>query len=283
MRFAVIGNMGMLGKEIESFVMEKGHQSFGFNRTNLDLSESAETLAKSLADADVIVNTVAYTKVDLAEKYEDLANLVNGEYAGKLARVARALGAKFMHLSTDYVFPGTDVMPISTRAQTSPVNAYGRSKLLGEELVAQSEASYQIFRTSWLYGATGNCFPKSILEKCKRDGSANVVEDQFGQPTWTRDLAATIYSHSINDYQEPIVHAVSSGSASWFEFANAIASSHQLHGPLIINPILSSDLTARAMRPHYSVLDNTQTAGPVIGHWSDRWQLASDSIFDSIK
>jgi dTDP-4-dehydrorhamnose reductase len=283
MKFAVVGNLGMLGQEIESVLIGKGHQVLGFNRTNLDLTRPTEAIAESLGDADVLVNTMAYTMVDQAEDNEELANLINGEYAGKLAQVARVVDAKFMHVSTDYVYSGTDAAPISTNAKPSPVNAYGRSKLLGEELVALSQAKYQIFRTAWLYGATGGCFPKSIIKKCFSEGSANVVNDQFGQPTWTRDVAEVIYAHSIDNYAEPIVHAVSSGSASWFDFARVIVYSDRFDGSKIINPTPSSELDLRAIRPRYSVLDNSQTVGPVIGNWLDRWKRASDSIFDSIK
>jgi dTDP-4-dehydrorhamnose reductase len=273
----------MLGREIESVLIGKGHQVLGFNRTNLDLTRPTDALAESLGDADVLVNAMAYTKVDQAEDNEGIANLINGEYAGKLAQVAKVIDAKFMHVSTDYVYAGTKAAPISINAKPSPLNAYGRSKLLGEDLVALSKARYQIFRTAWLYGATGSCFPKTIIKKLLREGFANVVNDQFGQPTWTRDVAEVIYAHSINNYQEPIVHAVSSGSANWYDFARKIVSSTRFHGPQVIRPIPSSDLDLRAIRPMYSVLENSQTLGPVIGSWSDRWQLASDSIFDSIK
>lgn len=283
MKFAVIGNLGMLGQEIESVLVGNGHEVLGFNRTNLDLTQPIDSLAESFGDAAVLINTMAYTKVDQAEDNEGLANLTNGEYAGKLAQIAKVIDAKFMHVSTDYVYAGTKAEPISLSAKPSPLNAYGRSKLLGEDLVALSKARYQIFRTAWLYGATGSCFPKTIIKKLLREGHANVVNDQFGQPTWTRDVAEVIYAHSINDYPEPIVHAVSSGSASWFDFARKIVSSTRFHGPQFIRPIPSSDLDLRAIRPMYSVLENSQTLGPVIGSWSDRWQLASDSIFDSIK
>jgi dTDP-4-dehydrorhamnose reductase len=283
MKFAVVGNLGMLGQEIESVLRGKGHEVFGFNRTNLDLTQPNDSLAESLGEVDVLVNAMAYTMVDQAEDNQELANLINGEYAGKLAHVARVVDAKFMHVSTDYVYPGTDAAPISTNAKPSPVNAYGRSKLLGEELVALSQAKYQIFRTAWLYGATGSCFPKAIIKKCFREGSANVVNDQFGQPTWTRDVAEVIHAHSIDNYPEPIVHAVSSGSASWFDFAGEIIASGRFGDPPIIRPIASSDLDLRAIRPKYSILDNSQTVGPVIGNWANRWQLASDAIFDSIK
>jgi dTDP-4-dehydrorhamnose reductase len=283
MLFAVIGDKGMFGQDMYSLLKSKSEEVVGFNRSNLDLSLSAETLAKAISKADVVINAVAYTEVDEAEDNQAEANLVNGEYAGKLAQVAKLLGAKLIHISTDYVFPGTSSSPIKNTNQTSPVNAYGQSKLLGESLISQSGARYQIFRTAWLFGARGNCFPKSIAKKLYAAGEVDVVDDQFGQPTWTKDLAEVIYDHSLNDYSEPIVHANASGVASWFDFAEAIADSLPNPTGYKVRRISSSDLELRAKRPGYSVLDNTDTEGPIIGNWLDRWRVAAPEILASIK
>ena len=283
MLFAVIGDKGMFGQDMCSLLKSQSEEVVGFNRSNLDLSQSAETLAQAISKADVVINAVAYTEVDEAEENQAEANLVNGEYAGKLAQVAKLLSAKLMHISTDYVFPGTSHSPIKATNQTSPVNAYGRSKLLGENLISQSGSNYRIFRTSWLYGAFGNCFPKTIAKKLIDTAEVGVVADQFGQPTWTKDLAEVIYHHSLNDYSEPIVHASASGVASWFDFAEAIADSLQNPTGHKVRRISSSDLELRAKRPGYSVLDNTDTEGPIIGNWLDRWRVAAPEILASIK
>jgi dTDP-4-dehydrorhamnose reductase len=283
MLFAVIGDKGMFGQDMCSLLKSQSEEVVGFNRSNLDLSQSAETLAKAISKADVVINAVAYTEVDEAEENQAEANLVNGEYAGKLAHVAKLLGAKLIHISTDYVFPGTSSSPIKNTNQTSPVNAYGQSKLLGESLISQSGARYQIFRTAWLFGAHGNCFPKSIAKKLYAAGEADVVNDQFGQPTWTKDLAEVVYQHSLNNYSEPIVHASASGSASWFDFAKAIVDSLPNPTAYKVRPISSSDLELRAKRPSYSVLNNSETKGPIIGDWLERWSLAAPEILSSIK
>jgi dTDP-4-dehydrorhamnose reductase len=283
MLFAVIGDKGMFGQDMYSLLKSKSEEVVGFNRSNLDLTQSAETLAKAITRADVVINAVAYTKVDEAEDNQAEANLVNGEYAGKLAQVAKLLGAKLIHISTDYVFPGTSSSPIKNTNQTSPVNAYGQSKLLGESLISQSGARYQIFRTAWLFGARGNCFPKSIAKKLYAAGEVDVVDDQFGQPTWTKDLAEVIYRHSLNDYSEPIVHASASGAGSWFDFAEAIADSLPNPTGYKVRRISSSDLELRVKRPGYSVLDNTDTEGPIIGNWLDRWRVAAPEMLASIK
>jgi dTDP-4-dehydrorhamnose reductase len=283
MRFAVIGDRGMFGQEVFALLQSSGEQTSGFNRTNLDLSSSPQKLSEVIAEADVIINAVAYTNVDGAEDSIPHARLVNGEYVGKLAEVALILNAKIVHISTDYVFSGNVPTPSRTRTATRPINAYGASKLHGEKLLSKSGSRFQIFRTAWLYGSTGNCFPKAIAKKLLETGSCEVVSDQFGQPTWTRDLAEVVYKHCLEEYDEPFVHAVPSGSASWFDFAQAIASCLPRPESYNVKSILSTDSDRTAIRPKFSVLDNTETSGPIIGHWLDRWKVASPQILASIE
>ena len=281
MEFAVIGDQGMLGSEMRSMLETLGQNVSGFNRSNLNLDWSPQEIAGVLSQSEVLINCVAYTKVDEAEQNWELANLVNGDYAGKLATAARLVGAKMVHISTDYVFPGTSKLPASTNDQVAPVNAYGRSKALGEELVINSGAEFQIFRTAWLYGSQGNCFPKSIARKLLESGTVKVVDDQFGQPTWTKDLCEVIYDHSLNEYSEPIVHAVSSGSTNWFEFAEAVA--YELPRPesYELQSISTSELSLKAVRPQFSVLNNSESKGQVIGDWLDRWRAAATEVLGS--
>lgn len=280
MRFAVIGDQGMFGRDMAGFLREEGEKVSGFNRTNLNLSGSVDSLAKVISGADVIVNCIAYTAVDSAERQRAQANLVNGEYAGKLALVAKDIGARFAHLSTDYVFSGQSRVPVKVSTPLSPINAYGESKALGEELVEQSGAEFQIFRTAWLYGASGNCFPKSIAKKLLSGEVVNVVDDQVGQPTWTKDLARIVYAHSVNRYSESYVHAVSSGQATWFDFARAVAKRLPDSGSYRVEGMKSSQLNLEATRPPFSVLDNNETKGPVIGDWEDRWEIAAPEILE---
>ena len=282
MQFAVIGNQGMFGRDMSDFLSERGETVSGFNRSNLDLSGSVDSLAKVISGADVIVNCVAFTAVDSAEKQGAQANLVNGEYAGKIALVAKSIGARFAHLSTDYVFSGQSRVPVKVSTPLSPINAYGASKALGEELIEQSGAEFQIFRTAWLYGASGNCFPKSIAKMLLSGGVVNVVDDQVGQPTWTKDLARVVYAHSVNNYSEKYVHAVSSGQATWFDFAQAVAKRLPDSRSYRVERIKSSELNLEATRPPFSVLDNSDTKGPVIGDWADRWEIAAPEILQSL-
>ena len=277
MRFAVIGNRGMFGSEMMLVLADRGHEVLGLNRETLNLDDSIESIARQLENFDAVVNAVAYTAVDKAESEIELANLVNGDYAGKLARASKIVGAKFLHLSTDYVFDGNSEIPYKTNAIPKPQGAYGRSKLLGEKLVEESGANYTIFRTAWLYGAHGRCFPKVMHQKALQGELLRVVSDQFGQPTWTKDLAEQILSYAELEKSPAIVHSVSSGRASWFDFATDIVGEYQ------IEPVSSSEFVTAAKRPTYSVLDNSSSLVTPIGDWKDRWLAAKGDVLGLLK
>jgi dTDP-4-dehydrorhamnose reductase len=277
MRFAVIGSRGMLGSEMMLVLADQGHQVLGFNRETVNLDDSIEMTARQLEGVDAVVNAVAYTAVDKAESESELANLVNGDYAGKLASASKIVGAKFLHLSTDYVFDGNSDVPYTPDAIPNPQGAYGRSKLLGEKLIEQSGSNYTIFRTAWLYGAHGRCFPKVMREKALQGEPLKVVNDQFGQPTWTKDLAEQILSYAQLDNAPAIVHCVSSGQASWFDFATEVV------GDYPIEPVSSGDFVTGAKRPKYSVLDNSSDLVAPIADWKDRWLAAKEEVLGLLK
>jgi dTDP-4-dehydrorhamnose reductase len=273
----------MLGSDFEHEMLSTGQKVIGFNRSNLDLNTSHSELAREISSYgqfDVLVNTVAYTPVDNAESEPDQAMLVNGEYAGKLALVAKELGARFVHISTDYVFGGNSDTPYQREHKTNPQSAYGRSKLAGEVAVQESGADYQIFRTAWLYGANGPCFPKSVQKVLTEAGSMKVVADQIGQPTWTLDLAKLIIAHSKLDQAAcpRIVHGTASGQASWFDFASEIATSLGFDPEKVVQPITTAEYPTPAKRPAYSVLDNRNETGLAIGDWRERWQEAAGLV-----
>ena len=283
MRFAVIGDLGMFGSDMKSHLMWAGQRVEGLNRSNIDLGFSEEQLASKLEAFDAVINAVAYTAVDKAEQETELANQINGDIAGKLARACALTGSRFIQISTDYVFDGSAGSPISNQQILDPINAYGRSKALGETLVSDSGADFTILRTSWLYGANGNCFPKTIAKKLLAGDSVSVVTDQFGQPTWTKDVANVALAHSVNNFREPMVHAVSSGQTSWHEFAVAIGSSMSDSQTRQIQAVVSSEYQTPAARPLYSVLDNSRTRGPIIGNWLDRWKIAAPEVLGSVQ
>jgi dTDP-4-dehydrorhamnose reductase len=277
MRFAVIGNRGMFGSEMMLVLADRGYEVLGLNRETLNLDDSIESIASGLEGFDAVINAVAYTAVDKAESEAELANRINGDYAGKLAAASKIVGAKFLHVSTDYVFDGNSEIPYAVDATPNPQGAYGRSKLLGEKLVEDSGANYTIFRTAWLYGANGRCFPKVMHAKAMQGDALRVVNDQFGQPTWTRDLADQILSYSQLENSPAIVHCVSSGKASWFDFATEVV------GDYPIEPVSSDEFVTAAKRPKYSVLDNSSDLVAPIADWKDRWLVAKDDVLGLLK
>ena len=276
MRFAVIGSRGMFGSEMVMFLASKGLQVQAFTRENIHLDSSIEEITAKLSSFDVVINSVGYTAVDRAESEPEIANIVNGHFPEKLATVSNRLGARFFQISTDYVFDGFSTTPFKTNDPRNPQGAYGRSKALGEKLVEGSGARYTIFRTAWLYGAQGNCFPKTIIKNAAQGQAIQVVNDQIGQPTWTRDLAEQVFAFSQLEQNVPIVHAVASGKVSWFDFAKEIVGDYE------VEPVSTSDFITAAKRPAFSVLDNSSELVTPIGHWRDRWQIAKNEIIESI-
>lgn len=271
----------MFGADQLALLREHGQIADGFNRSNLDLSLDLDQLAVRLADYDVLINAIAYTNVDLAEKNETEAFEVNGVIAGKLAEVSALVGSKFIHLSTDYVFDGRAVVPYRTDDDPNPINVYGHSKLLGENLVMESAGSYSIVRTAWLYGQHGKSFPKSIANKLRRDGFATVVNDEHGQPTWTMDVAARIFELASLDELPKFFHAVSGGIATRADQARAVARAMNINESSITE-ISAQELISEATRPKWSVLETSNALVPEIGHWSERWKAAAPMVIGDV-
>jgi len=281
MRWAVLGDKGMFGTDQLTLLRERGLMADGFNRSNLDLSLDNGQLAKVLTKYDVIVNGIAYTNVDFAETSRTEAFDINGRIAGKLASVAAMVGSKFIHLSTDYVFDGQATVPYRTEDIPNPINVYGSSKLLGEQLVAKAAGAFSIVRTAWLYGQNGGSFPKSIANKLRRDGFARVVNDEYGQPTWTMDVAERVFELASLDELPRIYHAVSGGLATRAEQARAVARAMNI-SETSIQEFSGGDSTIGATRPKWSVLDTSKALIPEIGNWSDRWNIAAPLVLSGM-
>ena len=206
---------------------------------------------------------------------------MNAIAAGKLAQVSALVGARYLQISTDYVFKGDATKPYLTSDTPDPQTEYGRSKALGELLVSESGAEYSIIRTAWLYGAAGKCFPKTIANALERNGSARVVSDQHGQPTWTKDLAELILACAQLKEMPRIVHGTSSGEATWFEFAGEVAKTLGLDSDEVIEPVSSAEYPTAAVRPKWSVLDNSSEVLRPIGNWRERWHMAAAEVLSS--
>ncbi|EAW38123.1 dTDP-4-dehydrorhamnose reductase [Lyngbya sp. PCC 8106] len=274
----LIGKDGQLGQELQQVLAPLGEiKSVG--RDSLDLA-NPEAIAKMVAEVkpDLIVNAAAYTAVDKAETEQNLAQAINSTAPGILAKQAQEIGATLIHVSTDYVFDGSQSHPYLETDPTQPLGVYGQSKLAGEQAILSTQANAAIVRTAWVYGVGGKGnFVKTMLRLGAEREELRVVCDQVGSPTWTGDLAEAIVqlSQQINPEIAGIYHYTNSGVTSWYDFAIAIfEEAKQLGFPLKIQrvvPISTAEYPTPARRPAYSVL-NTQKISAILGSYPPHWR-----------
>jgi dTDP-4-dehydrorhamnose reductase len=267
MRLAITGAAGMLGLDLADAGAASGHDVHAFPRADLDITD-APAVAAVLArvDPDVVVNCAAWTNVDDAEAAADSALAVNGAGAGNVAAAAAAADAWTIHVSSDYVFDGLKTSPYVESDPTGPRSSYGRSKLAGElEVARAAPAAHTIVRSSWLFGAGGPCFPKTIISLASERDQLRVVDDQVGCPTFTGDLAQALVALA----QQPldgVVHVAAAGECSWYEFASAIVDSAAL--ACEVKPCATEEFPRPAPRPAYSVLRSERGASvPTLPSW----------------
>jgi len=253
MRVLVLGAAGQLGSAICT-VLSNEFDVIPATRIQTDIT-SLSQLRVLVAEAkpDVIINSAAYTDVDGCELNPDKAFLVNALGARNVAIVAREIGAKLVHISTDYVFDGCKDSPYLEFDQPNPINVYGASKLLGETLVKEQTHRFFIIRTAWLYGKTGKNFVKTMLSLAREQKEIRVVNDQWGTPTCVEDLARQI-GKLIPTELYGTYHCTSQGSCTWFEFAQEIFRLAKIN--IQIKPITSEEVPRPAKRPKNSVLEN---------------------------
>lgn len=279
MRWAVLGSMGMLGSDLVEYLISQGESVTGFHRDNLGL-ESQEPLT-SLFGFDVVVNCIAYTKVDIAEDEPEKAHLANALIPEKLARDLKDQPTRLIHISSDYVFDGNKGSPYLPADKRSPLGIYGKSKAKGEDLWLAEASNSQVIRTSWLYGANGKCFPKTMGAKLLAGDDVAVVGDQFGSPTHTLDLAEFIYRTGSEPLDHRILHGVASGTASWFEFAQAVSAA--IGSSTAVRSLATYEYPTRSQRPSDSTLEPSLIAGWQIGPWEERWRLAADRVLRDLR
>ena len=237
----------------------------GLTRADLDLANPAairETVRR--LRPRVIVNAAAYTAVDRAESERELAAAINAEAPAVLAEEARRIGALLVHYSTDYVFDGSKGAPYTESDTPAPLNVYGASKLAGEQAIQAARGTYLILRTSWVYGARGTNFLRTVLRLARERTELRVVNDQVGAPTWSRWIAeATGRLLREVDRESPpggIYHMTAGGSTTWYDFARRILEGEPHREEQVcraVIPISSAEFGAPAARPLYSVLDCT--------------------------
>ena len=292
MKILITGAKGMLGTQV-ALDLKRGYTELGpvpqafvgadvvlADVDTLDITDKAAT-EKFIADCapDVVINCAAYTNVDGCESNQDTASMVNGIGSRNLAIACENVGAKLVHVSTDYVFRGDEPTPRREYDMPWPISAYGKTKFAGEEFVRQYCKKSFIVRTAWLYGYTGKNFVKTMVWLAKEKGGAKVVNDQHGNPTNAADLSHHLLKIAASE-EYGTYHCTGNGECTWFEFAAEIARLAGYEG--VMSPCTSEEFPTPTKRPAYSSLDNMMlrvTVGDEMRHWKD----ALKAYFDNQK
>ncbi|MEO0101897.1 MAG: dTDP-4-dehydrorhamnose reductase [candidate division WOR-3 bacterium] len=253
MKVLVTGAKGMLGRELVLYLKEKDFLVIGWDLPEWDIRKREVTEKLIEERPEGIVHLAAFTDVDGAEVKRKEAYETNFLGTANLVAAAERIGAKFLYLSTDYVFDGKKTTPYSEEDVPNPLNYYGETKYLGEMVVKRLERFF-ILRTAWLYSREGRNFVNTIKEKMARGEEIRVVDDQIGSPTYTKDLLEPIFD-LLQSEAYGIYHITNSGFCSWFQFACEIG---RILGRKEIKPIKSEEAGRLARRPKYSVLDNSK-------------------------
>jgi len=245
----VVGANGMLGRDMMALI---GDAARGVDIDEIDITslESTERIIRTLRP-ETVINCAAYTDVDGCETNLETAMQVNGEGVAHLAMASREIGARLVHVSTDYVFDGGKGSPYVEDDATCPLGVYGESKLAGE-LNAAFNPDHLIVRTQWLYGLHGKNFVETMLRLAGEKDELSVVDDQIGSPTWTVDLGHAILA-LLKSGHRGTYHAANAGFCSWNEFAKAIFQEAGLS--VKVNGMTTDELNRPARRPLYSTLD----------------------------
>lgn len=285
----LIGAKGQVGQELQVTLPQLG-EVISIGREELDLTNS-EKIGQLIREIypDYLVNAAAYTAVDKAETEPDLAYSINATAPKIMAEAAEKIKAKFLHISTDYVFDGRKNTPYLETDLTNPLGVYGQSKLRGEEEIKAVNSQAIILRTAWVYGSYGKSnFVKTMLRLGKEREELKVVVDQVGSPTWAKDIAAAITQLLINaDNPAGIYNFTNSGVASWFDLTKAIFEEAKISGiPLKIQrviPITTAEYPTPAVRPAYSVLSGqkiSQQLGYIPPYWRDSLKAMLNQLFN---
>ena len=270
LKFMVTCLIGQLGHDVIIKLKEMNFNVFAPRRDEFDLTNKDQVKKYIIKEKpDVIVHCAAYTAVDKAEDEKDLCYSVNVEGTIAVAEAAKEIKAKVVYISTDYVFDGLGQKPHSEDKETNPINYYGCTKEQGEKIIRELINRHFIVRTSWVYGSNGNNFVKTMLKLAESRNEINVVSDQIGAPTYTKDLADFIVNLvQTNNYGT--YHGVNEGYCSWHEFAKSIFEKSGIDTK--VNPISSDDYPTKAKRPLNSRLSKEKTtiAGfDRMPHWED--------------
>ena len=270
MKILVTGVKGQLGYDVVNELKERGIETVGVDIEEMDITDavSVEQVIRSAAP-DAVIHCAAFTAVDAAEEKEELCRRVNVEGPRNIAKVCRALDIKMIQISTDYVFEGTGEHPWEPEDECRPKSVYGRTKYEGELAVKEQLDKYFIVRIAWVFGINGKNFVKTMLNLAKSHDTLTVVNDQFGSPTYTYDLAKLLADMVVTE-KYGIYHATNEGSCSWYEFACAIFKEAGVEIKVI--PVTSEEYGAKANRPANSRMSKeklTENGFQRLPEWKD--------------
>jgi len=278
MNILITGAGGQLGRDCIQ-VMQNDHKVHGYTSRQLDITSSKQVIREiEQQQPDVVINCAAYTAVDSCEKEQEACRAVNEQGAANLADACAATACRLIHISTDYVFDGNKPVPeaYSEQDQVSPLSAYGRSKLAGEQKITQRMENFLILRTAWLYGTGGKNFLKTMLRLAVADPkrTVRVVNDQYGSLTWTRTLARQIQK-VLDTGLTGIAHATAEDYCTWFAGAKYFLESMDVDFSL--EPCTTEDYPTPAHRPTNSILTNKRLKKHGL-HVMQNWQQDIDDF-----
>lgn len=282
MKILVTGAGGQLSTELQGLSTNyTDYELLLLTKQQMSITEEEE-VSKIITDfkPGYVINCAAYTAVDKAESDKEKAFAVNGTATGLLAKYSLINNCRFIHISTDYVFDGSASSPMKEDHPVKPLNVYGESKLLGEQLAVMENPESIIIRTSWVYSSYGSNFVKTMIRLMNEREHLNVVNDQYGSPTYAADLAEAIMQIITSGKWKPgIYHYSNKGIISWFDFATEISSI--IKSNCKVNGISSDLYPTPAKRPNYSVLDTskfTQTFGIEMKQWKESLRTCINKI-----
>ncbi len=250
MKVLVTGAKGQLGYDVVNELKKRNHEAIGVGSDKMDITDrdSVEKIFEE-TKVDAVVHCAAYTSVDAAEDNKGLCMKVNVEGTKNIAKACKKIDAKMIYISTDYVFNGEGEKPWKPEDECAPLNVYGRSKYEGELAVEKYLDKYFIVRIAWVFGINGKNFVKTMLNLGETKDEINVVNDQFGSPTYTYDLSRLLVD-MLETEKYGKYHATNEGVCTWYEFAKEIF--RQADMRVNVNPVTSDMFCARAKRPHNS-------------------------------
>ena len=258
MKVLVTGVKGQLGYDVVNELTKRGHIAIGTDIEEMDITDadSVDAVIKENAP-DAVIHCAAYTAVDAAEDNADLCRKINAEGTQNIANVCKELDIKMTYISTDYVFDGEGERPWEPDDERTPLNVYGQTKYEGELAVQNTLEKYFIVRIAWVFGVNGKNFIKTMLNLGKTRDSLTVVDDQFGSPTYTFDLARLLVDMVETD-KYGIYHATNEGICTWYEFACEIFKQAGMN--VKVSPVSSAEYPAKAKRPSNSRMSKEKLA-----------------------